>query len=530
MLLEALDRGLGEVDPVRGEEPEVGHVLEDQDLHAVIDLLALLLVHRLPALLEGGVDLGHAPGVPVLPLGRVEGPEEGGVRIGVARGGVHGHVEVVGEPPLDPDGVLHVLDLHRDADALEVVGNDGRPRDHGGEGGDDGALDGEAGGDAGIGHELLRLVQIGLVVAHPLLFGQLPLLHGRGGGRGQPAEAGRGHAQDLAPVHRPGDGLAHAHVLERTAGGVDVEVVVAEPRAAVAHQRLLFLEQVVVLVVLDEGVLDLARAERGHDVGLVGNHPQDHVVHVGLALLEVVGIFLEDELLLDLPVHEHEGAGADGRLVEIAVLLDPRLADDVAPEAAEGGQEAREGLLGDELDAVLARGLDLVHGDEVRLAGRALEEAVEGELHVGRGHLLPVVELDALPELEGPGVRVGADLPGLRQLRPRVHVGVVAHELAVHEGRAPAARERGHELGIEARRLGGLGGDEGAPGLGRLGGRGRAESERAQGEAARLEKVAPSEGVWGRGLACGSHAFFLLWPVTTGHWDRGCRGGRRRSG
>src|SRR5207302_1814282 len=53
VLLEALDRGLGEVDPVRGEEPEVGHVLEDQDLHAVIDLLALLLVHRLPALLEG---------------------------------------------------------------------------------------------------------------------------------------------------------------------------------------------------------------------------------------------------------------------------------------------------------------------------------------------------------------------------------------------------------------------------------------------------------------------------------------------
>src|SRR5713226_15257 len=45
VLLEALDRGLGEVDPVGREEPEVRYVLEDQDLHAVIDLLALLLIH-----------------------------------------------------------------------------------------------------------------------------------------------------------------------------------------------------------------------------------------------------------------------------------------------------------------------------------------------------------------------------------------------------------------------------------------------------------------------------------------------------
>src|SRR5262249_22629654 len=68
VLLEALDRGLGEIDRVGGEQPEVRHVLEDHDLHAVVDLLALLGVHGAAAVLEESVDLGHAPAVPVLPL------------------------------------------------------------------------------------------------------------------------------------------------------------------------------------------------------------------------------------------------------------------------------------------------------------------------------------------------------------------------------------------------------------------------------------------------------------------------------
>src|SRR5262244_1697233 len=71
VLPEALDGGLGEVDALRGEEPEVRHVLQDQDLDTVVDLLALLLIHGAPSLLEEGVHLRHAPGVPVLPLGRV---------------------------------------------------------------------------------------------------------------------------------------------------------------------------------------------------------------------------------------------------------------------------------------------------------------------------------------------------------------------------------------------------------------------------------------------------------------------------
>src|SRR5262249_24273231 len=157
--------------------------------------------------------------------------------------------------------------------------------------------------------------------------------------------------------------------------------------------------------------MDLPGAEGGQDVGLVGDDAEGDRVHVRLALLEVVGVLLQQELLLDLPVLEDEGPSAESRLVEVAVLLHARLADDVAPEAAEGGEESRERFLGHELDAVLPRRLDLVPRDEVLLARRELEEPVEGELHVGGGPLLAIVEFPPLPELEVPRKPVWANLP-----------------------------------------------------------------------------------------------------------------------
>src|SRR5213078_1643315 len=173
----------------------------------------------------------------------------------------------------------------------------------------------------------------------------------------------------LAPVHGPADRLAHPDVLQRPAARVDVEEVVAETGAPVAGQRLLVLQEVEVLVVLEEGVVDLARAERRDDIRLVRDDPEDDLVHVGQPLLEVVRVALEDHLLLDLPVLQHEGARAEGGRVEVAVLLDPGLAEDEAPEAAERREEPREGLLRQELHPVAPRGLDAVHRDEVRLPG-----------------------------------------------------------------------------------------------------------------------------------------------------------------
>ena len=274
--------------------------------------------------------------------------------------------------------------------------------------------------------------------------------------------------------------------------------------------------------------MDLAGPQRGHDVGLVRDGAEHQLVHVGQALLEVVGVLLQHELLLHLPVRQHEGAGSERGLVEIAVLLDARLADDEAPEPAEGREQARERLLGDELHHVLAGRLDLVHRDEVGLAGGLLEEPVEGELDVRGGQLLAVVELHALAQLEGPGEAVLARLPRLGQLGIRRHVLVEAHELAVHHGRAPAAGERGDELRVEPGGLGGLGRDQGAARLRGLRGGAATDREGAEGETARLEDLATAEVGAGRAVVDG-HGRSSCDGIT-GRRGRGHRAGRRPAG
>src|SRR2546425_13226592 len=91
---------------------------------------------------------------------------------------------------------------------------------------------------------------------------------------------------------------------------------------------------------------------------------------------------LEHQLLLHLPVLQDERARAERGLVQVAVLLDARLADDEAPESAERREEPGEGLLRHELHGVAPRRLDAIDGDEVRLPWRSLEEPVERELDV----------------------------------------------------------------------------------------------------------------------------------------------------
>ena len=182
-------------------------------------------------------------------------------------------------------------------------------------------------------------------------------------------------------------------------------------------------------------MVDLPGAERRDDVRLVGNDPENDLVHIRQPFLEVLRVAREHHLLLDLPVLQHEGARAERRLVEIAVPLDPRLADDEAPEPAERRQEPGEWLLRHELHGVAPRRLDPVDRDEVGLARRPLEEPVERELHVGRRQLLAVVELHALAQLERPDQAVTAHLPRLGELRDGLHVGVETDELVVHHRR-----------------------------------------------------------------------------------------------
>src|SRR5262245_41149796 len=85
---------------------------------------------------------------------------------------------------------------------LSWAATTGCPGAHGGEGGDHRGLHAEAARHSGLGHQLLGSVEVGLVVLHPLRLGKLPLLHGRGGRRREPAEAGGGHLENLGAVHR----------------------------------------------------------------------------------------------------------------------------------------------------------------------------------------------------------------------------------------------------------------------------------------------------------------------------------------
>src|SRR5438552_17249925 len=100
MLPEALHGRLREVDRVGREQPEVRDVLEDQDLGAVVDLLALPRLERPPPLLEQLVQFGNAPAVPVLALRRMERAEERGAGVGVAWRRVHRQAEIISQTPL----------------------------------------------------------------------------------------------------------------------------------------------------------------------------------------------------------------------------------------------------------------------------------------------------------------------------------------------------------------------------------------------------------------------------------------------
>ena len=156
-----------------------------------------------------------------------------------------------------------------------------------------------------------------------------------------------------------------------------------------------------------------------------------------MALLEVVRVLLEHELLLDLPVDQHEGPGAERGIVEIAVLLDAGLADDEAPEAAERGEEARERLLGGELDRVLPDRLDLAFCFEAfpRLAERRRQLA--GSMSGGEQQMLalgralmtaPRILLVDEPSVGLAPVLVSLTIDKIKELKERYQLTVLMAE------------------------------------------------------------------------------------------------------
>ena len=118
------------------------------------------------------------------------------------------------------------------------------------------------------------------------------------------------------------------------------------------------------------------------------------------------------------------GPGAD-RLVGVGVRADVALAEDVLGQhralvARQGGEHVGRGVGELEDGRELVGRLDRGHVAEGIDAARVhlLQHVHDGELHVGGGERLAVVELHVLAQLEGDGLAVGRHLPGFGERRP----------------------------------------------------------------------------------------------------------------
>ena len=147
--------------------------------------------------------------------------------------------------------------------------------------------------------------------------------------------------------------------------------------------------------------VDLARQQGGHARAELGNEAEGHAAGIGRAL-PVVGIALEHQPLVPLPLHELERPGADGLLGQLGrpQLLEGLGRHDERVRRRRAVDQVRPRLLGDEAHRVVVDDHDFLDeapvrgGREVRLGGR-IEGEVDGGLHRGRRERLAVVELHA---------------------------------------------------------------------------------------------------------------------------------------
>lgn len=209
----------------------------------------------------------------------------------------------------------------------------------------------------------------------------------------------------------------------------------------------------------------------------VGVDGEDQVVDLHLVRLPVVLVALEADLRILLVAAEHERAGADRLLVDVAglALLEQLRGVFGGLDRWEGHRqvldEGRVDLVEGELHRMLVELLDpgdvlvQAHVGEVgKLGGVGLaermilvEHAFEGEQHVvgiefaGRLEVVGTVELHALAQVEGIGLAVVADVPAFREAGK--DLGAAALELG-------QAVEDGFRRGVEIGTGGVLGGIE----------------------------------------------------------------------
>ena len=291
--------------------------------------------------------------------------------------------------------------------------------------------------------------------------------------------------------------FAASVVLRSVRAGVELGAVGRHVRAAVLGHELRLVRE------LDAGLREegLHLGDVGREVALGGR---------GLGAAGLGGRGRGDLVVEGRDLGRVDRAG--GRLEAAEAVADGLLGHDDDAQAGDG--ERRELLLQDELDRVVVDGLD---GRDVVLDARAAVRDVravrrEAELvaedDVGGLDLGPVVELDALLELERPGQAVLARLRVVRgEVRDALELVVDRVEAVVQQADDPARRQvrvRVREVGrlavegeLEVGRRGRcrrgrrLAGGRGRGGRG--GRRGAAAGRYADGERPEQAETAPSQ-------------------------------------
>ena len=219
--------------------------------------------------------------------------------------------------------------------------------------------------------------------------------------------------------------------------------------------------------------MDVARLHRRGAAGRIAHVADDQPVQVGLVLAPV-GVVLDVlEMAAAHPFLELPRPRADRRVVGrvgdgIAAGVDV-LGNDVVHVAAEqrGEEELRRRLVEAHHDGVGIRCGDAGEVGERGGRGVLLPDLVDRIDDVVDGHILAVVELHALADLDGVGLEVGGGLPGLGQFAGEraVHAAIAQplEQLGRGEGRRGAAARR-HVAGL--RFAAAPGGDQRAAALG----------------------------------------------------------------
>ena len=278
-----------------------------------------------------------------------------------------------------------------------------------------------------------------------------------------------------AAIDGVGEGLAHALVLELlhlvvegdVAGGVGRAQQDLKIGVALHHRHVVGIETL--------HAVDLTRLERAQPLRVVLDVAHDHALDLGLHA-PVVGVRLQHDFLVGLPLDELVGPGAHRMLAELrAPLLHGGRARDVEGEHGQVGQERRLRILERDAHRVRAGGLDLGHDRLVVEAAelplpvleglpgldlvvvlrmRGLPPALEVPHHRLGVEGRAVVKLHVAAQRERPHLAVGRDFPRLGQRR--LHLGggaLVLHQAVVDLARDAPGDAVGDDGGIELHRL-----------------------------------------------------------------------------